>query len=173
MDAYRDFSTGLFRAPWKVRNLAKLLTEMWEPLRQSWAEMSRTLTSLTDGADLLLSSNVGFEMQAANVAEYYDIPLATLHWYPMRPNGHSRHFCPHRCAARGWRCMTGHPGVDGDASSSRSSAANSAFHRPGDPGRGGSSSGGHWRSRPMTRSASRVWRPNGRSGGINDRSSVR
>ena len=94
MDAYRDFWTGLFRAPWKVRNLANLLTEMWEPLRQSWAEMSRTLTSLTDGADLLLSSNVGFEMQAANIAEYYDIPLATLHWYPMRPNGQLAPFLP-------------------------------------------------------------------------------
>ncbi|WP_432246523.1 glycosyltransferase [Mycolicibacterium sp. ELW1] len=94
MDAYRDFWTGLFRAPWKVRNLAKLLNEMWEPLHQSWAEMSATLTSLTDGADLLLSSNVGFELQAANIAEYYDIPLATLHWYPMRPNGQLAPFLP-------------------------------------------------------------------------------
>ncbi|NTY62695.1 glycosyltransferase [Mycolicibacterium sphagni] len=94
MDAYRDFWTGVFRAPWKVRELSRLLNEMWEPLRQSWADMSTTLTALTDGADLLLTSNVGFEMQAANIAEYHDIPLATLHWYPMRPNGQLTPFLP-------------------------------------------------------------------------------
>jgi UDP:flavonoid glycosyltransferase YjiC (YdhE family) len=94
MDAYRDFWTGFFRAPWKVRELNRLLHEMWEPLQQSWAEMSATLTSLTEGADLLLTSNVGFELQAANIAEYYDIPLATLHWYPMRANGQLAPFLP-------------------------------------------------------------------------------
>ena len=48
--------------------------------------MSTTLTSLADGADLLLTG-LSFEEPAANVAEYYDIPLATLHYFPMRPNG--------------------------------------------------------------------------------------
>ena len=46
-----------------------------------WAEMSTTLTALADGADLLLTG-VNFEQAAANVAEYYDIPLATLHHFP-------------------------------------------------------------------------------------------
>ena len=48
--------------------------------------MSTTLTSLADGADLLLTGVI-FEQPAANVAEYYDIPLATLHYFPMRANG--------------------------------------------------------------------------------------
>jgi UDP:flavonoid glycosyltransferase YjiC (YdhE family) len=49
--------------------------------------MSSTLTSLADGADLLFTGLV-FEQAAANVAEYYDIPLATLHYFPARANGH-------------------------------------------------------------------------------------
>ncbi len=48
--------------------------------------MSTTLTSLADGADLLFTG-LTFEDAAANVAEYYDIPLATLHYGPMRVNG--------------------------------------------------------------------------------------
>ena len=48
--------------------------------------MSTTLTSLADGADVLFTGLV-YEEAAANVAEYYDIPLATLHYFPVRPNG--------------------------------------------------------------------------------------
>ncbi|WP_422746637.1 glycosyltransferase [Mycobacterium sp. WMMD1722] len=94
MDAYRDFWTGVFHKPWRVREMNTLLQEMWRPLNSSWLDMSRTLTSLTTDADLLLSSNVGFEVQAADVAEYQQIPLATLHWYPMRPNGQLAPFLP-------------------------------------------------------------------------------
>ena len=49
-------------------------------------ETSATLTSLADGADLLFTG-VDLEKSAANVAEYYDIPLATLHRFPIRANG--------------------------------------------------------------------------------------
>ena len=48
--------------------------------------MSTTLTSLADGADLLFTG-LSYEELAANVAEYYDIPLATLHYFPVRANG--------------------------------------------------------------------------------------
>ena len=51
------------------------------------------LTSLADGADLLIAG-LGFEQFAANVAEYYDIPLATLHFLPMRANGQVLPFLP-------------------------------------------------------------------------------
>ena len=46
-----------------------------------------TLMSLADGADLLFTT-LSFEQAAANVAEYYDIPLVTLHYFPARVNGH-------------------------------------------------------------------------------------
>ena len=49
-------------------------------------EITTTLTSLADGADLLFTGGT-FEEAAAIVAEYYDIPLATLHWFPVRANG--------------------------------------------------------------------------------------
>ena len=58
-------------------------------------DMSRTLMSLVDGADLLLTGQ-SWEEQASSVAEYYDIPLATLHYFPMRPNGQTLHSCPRR-----------------------------------------------------------------------------
>ena len=57
------------------------------------AEMSKTLMSLADGADLLFTG-LNFEDGAANVAEYYDIPLATLHYFPLRPNGQLLPFLP-------------------------------------------------------------------------------
>ena len=38
------------------------------------------------GADLLLTGLI-FEQPAANVAEYHDIPLATLHFFPARAHG--------------------------------------------------------------------------------------
>ena len=55
--------------------------------------MSTTLVSLADGADLIFSG-INFEDAAANVAEYYDIPLATLHHFPLRPNGQTLAFLP-------------------------------------------------------------------------------
>jgi len=64
----------------------KLLSTSRGYFNQMWAEMGATLTSLTDGADLLLTA-VGQQGLAVNVAEYHDIPLASLHWMPMRANG--------------------------------------------------------------------------------------
>ncbi|MEB3982833.1 glycosyltransferase [Mycobacterium sp. 663a-19] len=63
------------------------ISVMWEIVRdvtQFWPEVATALTSLADGADLLLvdPSQQGL---AANVGEYYDIPLATLHFYPIEP----------------------------------------------------------------------------------------
>ena len=66
---------------------------MRSPLSQCWKEISTTLTSLADGADLLFTG-VNFEDAAANVAEYYDIPLATLHYFPLRANGQFLPFLP-------------------------------------------------------------------------------
>ncbi len=86
LDAHRNFWTRFFRNFWKIRDLIRLWREAWEPRTQGWGEMSTTLTSLADGADLLFTGLV-FEEVAANVAEYYDIPLATLHYFPMRANG--------------------------------------------------------------------------------------
>ena len=92
-DARRSW-TRFFLTPWKMRDLSKLTREIQEGYNRHWGEASTTLTSLADGADLLIATSVGFEMLAANVAEYYDIPLATLHWFPLRANGQLLPFLP-------------------------------------------------------------------------------
>ena len=92
-DARRSW-TRFFRNPWRIQDLNKLTREIQERYNEWWGEGSTTLTSLADGADLLITTSVGFEMLAANVAEYYDIPLATLHWFPLRANGQLLPFLP-------------------------------------------------------------------------------
>jgi UDP:flavonoid glycosyltransferase YjiC (YdhE family) len=93
LEAQGNFMTCLLRTPWKTQELTRLWREHEEVLAQCWVEMSTTLTSLADGADLLFSGLV-FQQLAANVAEYYDIPLATLHYFPMRANGQLLPFLP-------------------------------------------------------------------------------
>jgi UDP:flavonoid glycosyltransferase YjiC (YdhE family) len=93
IDSHRDFWTSLFRNFWKVREVTKLWREVWERGIQSSEEMSRTLVSLTDGADVLITG-ISFQEGAANIAEYYDIPLVTLHTFPMRAHGYLLPFLP-------------------------------------------------------------------------------
>ena len=102
LDAHRNFWTFFFRNFWKIRDLIRLRREVEEPVIQRWGEISTTLTSLADGADLLITG-VNFENVAANVAEYYDIPLATLHITPLRANGQ---FVPILPAPLGRSAMT-------------------------------------------------------------------
>jgi UDP:flavonoid glycosyltransferase YjiC (YdhE family) len=93
LDVHRDFWTRFFGNFWKIRDLNRLWREVWDPVAQCWGEISTTLTSLADGADLLFTG-LSFEAAAANVAEYYDIPLATLHYFPARANGQFLPFLP-------------------------------------------------------------------------------
>lgn len=53
---------------------------------EGWAQMSRTLASLSDGADLLVTGQT-YHGVVANVAEYYGIPLAAIHHMPICVNG--------------------------------------------------------------------------------------
>ena len=76
----RNMWRDVFRSP------VKAVRGVWEPIIRYWDGVGTTLVSLADGADLL-SSGLNFEQAAANVAEYYDIPLAALHHFPMRANG--------------------------------------------------------------------------------------
>ncbi|BBU20305.1 glycosyltransferase [Mycobacterium xenopi] len=87
LQAQRDFSTHLFRNPWRMRDLIRLWREVGNLVAQCRVMMNTTLASLADGADLLVTGQ-GFEELASNVAEYHDIPLATLHYFPARVNSH-------------------------------------------------------------------------------------
>lgn len=84
-DLHRDFMTHLFRNFWRTPDLIRLGRKDWGLFAQFWEEANTTLTSLADGADLLFA-DAGFDQPIANVAEYYDIPLATLHTSPLRAN---------------------------------------------------------------------------------------
>ncbi len=93
LDAHREFWTCFFSHPWRVRDLIRARLAIAGPLLQGWQDMSTTLRSLADGADLIFTG-INFEDAAANVAEHYDIPLATLHYFPLRPNRQTLRFLP-------------------------------------------------------------------------------
>lgn len=87
LESTRNFWRYFFRNFWRVREVRRLLRESREPGTRCWAEMSTMLASLADGADLLLTG-MSYQELALNVAEYRDVPLATLLWFPIRVNGH-------------------------------------------------------------------------------------
>jgi UDP:flavonoid glycosyltransferase YjiC (YdhE family) len=90
----KDLGTNLSKdVPHGVRDLTRMWRENWEFTTDCWSELSKTLMSVADGADLLFTGLV-FEDGAANVAEYYGIPLATLHYFPLRPNGRLLPYLP-------------------------------------------------------------------------------
>ena len=71
----------------KIQHPNHIVRAIKEIYAQGWAEMSSTLTSLANGADLLFTGHT-YQGVALNVAEYHDIPLAALHYFPVRANGH-------------------------------------------------------------------------------------
>ncbi len=93
VDAYRDFWMCFFGGFWRIRELHRLGNEIGEPLTTCREEIGKTLMLVADGADLLFTGT-NYEDVAANVAEYLDIPLATLHWYPLRPHGQLMRILP-------------------------------------------------------------------------------
>jgi UDP:flavonoid glycosyltransferase YjiC (YdhE family) len=87
LEVTRNFWTRIFRNFWRIQDVKRLLRESREPGTQCWEEMSTTLKSLADGADVLITG-MSYQELAADIAEYRDIPLATLLWFPIRVNGH-------------------------------------------------------------------------------------
>jgi UDP:flavonoid glycosyltransferase YjiC (YdhE family) len=87
LEATRNFWGYFFRNFWKVRDVMRSLREARQPGTQYWGEMSRTLASLADGVDLVVTG-MSYQELAVSVAEYRDVPLATLLWFPIRVNGH-------------------------------------------------------------------------------------
>jgi UDP:flavonoid glycosyltransferase YjiC (YdhE family) len=82
VNAVADFVHHAF----KPQNPISMVRAGRELFVEGWAQMSRTLTSLADGADLLITGQT-YHGVVANVAEYYDIPLVGLHHFPVRVNG--------------------------------------------------------------------------------------
>ncbi|HTZ21166.1 MAG TPA: glycosyltransferase [Opitutaceae bacterium] len=93
LDAQRNYWTCYFGTPWKMKELNRIGRQTHEFAIQCWGEMTTTLASVADGADLLLTGLI-FEQPAVNVAERYDIPLAALHFFPVRAHGQLLPFLP-------------------------------------------------------------------------------
>ena len=79
-------NANLLRKYGNTPNSFSLAFEIMMDVQRLWPELGMSLKSLADGADLLLA-DLSEEGLAANVAEYYDIPLAALQFYPMAPRG--------------------------------------------------------------------------------------
>ena len=75
-DFVRDFST-------KIRNPISMFSDVVERVSRVKTAKTTTLKPLAEGADLLVA---GFNERglAANIAEYYGIPLAVVHFFPER-----------------------------------------------------------------------------------------
>lgn len=101
VEAQRNYWAYIFRSPWKVRELRKIAREIEDINARCSELMTSTLLSLAEGADLLFTG-LTFEQPAADVAEYYNIPLATLDYYPVRANGQLVPFLPGPVIRFGW-----------------------------------------------------------------------
>jgi UDP:flavonoid glycosyltransferase YjiC (YdhE family) len=85
VDSQRQLDSDVFREWYKLRNPLTVLREARDYVVEGWADMSHSLTTLADGADLILTGTTYQEL-AANVAEFHEIPLAALHYFPVRPS---------------------------------------------------------------------------------------
>ncbi|AWT51372.1 glycosyltransferase [Mycolicibacterium smegmatis] len=83
---YRDLWTQWAGRFWRIDELWRACAGASRIVTNQWSEMDATLRSLADGVDVL-STSVGYQDVAANVAEYYDIPLVAIHTFPWRANG--------------------------------------------------------------------------------------
>jgi UDP:flavonoid glycosyltransferase YjiC (YdhE family) len=86
-DSQKQLDDDFFREFWKIQNPITLVRRGMEYITEGWSEMSETLVSLSDGADLLLTGTT-YQEVVANVAERQGIPLAALHYFPARVNSH-------------------------------------------------------------------------------------
>jgi UDP:flavonoid glycosyltransferase YjiC (YdhE family) len=66
-----------------IQNPISRVLEVTQHVTEVWAEKGTTLTELANGADMIVAG-ITEQGLAANVADYYGIPLAAVHFYPMR-----------------------------------------------------------------------------------------
>lgn len=85
IESQEQVESEVFRNWWKPRNPMRALRDVQEYAARGWSEMSRTLSDLAVGADLILTGTTYQEI-AANVAEQQGLPMAALHYFPARPN---------------------------------------------------------------------------------------
>jgi UDP:flavonoid glycosyltransferase YjiC (YdhE family) len=92
-ETQRRYWTCLTRSPWRIQELNRLGRVVKEQTTRCWEEMASALTSMADGADLIVAGPI-FEQPVVTVAESQRIPLATLHFFPVRAHGRLLPFLP-------------------------------------------------------------------------------
>ncbi len=84
-DSQQQLDAEVFRNWWSLRNPLKVLQEARDYVTDGWESMGENLIELSADADLILTGTT-YQEVAANVAEYRNIPLAALHYFPARAN---------------------------------------------------------------------------------------
>jgi UDP:flavonoid glycosyltransferase YjiC (YdhE family) len=84
-DSQKQLDDDFFREFWKVQNPVTLVRRGMDYITEGWAEMSETLVSLSEGADVFLTGTT-YQEVVANVAEYRRVPMVALHYFPARAN---------------------------------------------------------------------------------------
>lgn len=75
-------SAGIAAVPFgSDASSAAAMGDVVRNIREAWVQWGAALKALSDGADLILTGK-GEQGLAANVAEYYGIPNAALHFFP-------------------------------------------------------------------------------------------
>lgn len=92
-DSQQQVEEEIFQNFWKLQNPLGKVTAGLEYMTRGWAEMSATLAELSAGCDLILTGQT-YQGVAANVAEYRNVPLAALHYFPQRLNSYIYSFLP-------------------------------------------------------------------------------
>jgi vancomycin aglycone glucosyltransferase len=87
-DSHAQLNTAADFFVGNMKNMYGALPEVVERVAQVWVDKGTALASLADGADLIVSG-MNEQRLAANIAEYQDIPLVGLHFFPSRiqPSG--------------------------------------------------------------------------------------
>ncbi|WP_396930157.1 glycosyltransferase [Mycolicibacterium sp.] len=81
-----DALTAAAPADWvRLGNPLNALRKARAAATRGWAEMSDTLLGITEGADLIVSGTAYQEI-AANIAEFRGLPIAEVHYFPVRAN---------------------------------------------------------------------------------------
>lgn len=85
VDSQKQLDADVFRDWWAIRDPRTVLREARSYVVEGWAQMSETLTALSEDADLIVTGTT-YQEVAANVAEYRNVPLAAFHYFPARAN---------------------------------------------------------------------------------------
>lgn len=86
-DSQKQLETDLFRHWWRLRNPVTVFRQAQQYVMAGWADMSRVLAHLANDADIIVCGTT-YQEVASNVAQAKGVPIAALHYFPVRVNPH-------------------------------------------------------------------------------------